>query len=207
MSPKCALNSDTDSPDDWAGKDVDVWYARWKIKVRHWFAFSNRCPRGITCTFVFFPFLYLFPFTVWLTGWSWWYLFPILVLPVAKKWRLMPKTIFAIRGGGTWRYENTDSTKIIPGNTNKPSFLCPDRFVFKGEEFYLSRIQRWCRWSFHIAWPLFVGGHLYFRDKDVPRPDFEHDTDHQLLFAYRGYHRDEDVIFWGDGGFIGTVWK
>ena len=108
---KCALNEDTDDPSDWVGTDDDVWYLRWRIKVKHWFTFANRCPKGIDLSIVFFPLLYVFPFTVWFTGLTWWYLFPLLILPVTRKWRKYPKTLFAIRGKGHWRWEDKDGTQ------------------------------------------------------------------------------------------------
>jgi hypothetical protein len=206
--PKCALNKDTDSPDDWKGTDDDVWYMRWRIPLKYLFAFANRCPKGITISIVFLPGLYLLPFTIWFTGWSWWYLFPLMVIPVARKWRLMPKTIFAIRGDGRWRFESTDSKSIIPAddNTNRTILFFPDLKI-NGTDYYLSRVQRWTRWHFQLQWPLLYAAHFYFKEANVPTSTQEHDTDGQLLNAYRGWHRDEDEIFWGDGGFAGTGWK
>lgn len=195
--PRCALNEDTDDPTDWKGSDDDNWLMRWRIKYKHWFAFANRCPRGLTWTTVFFPGLFLLPFTIWFTGFSWWYLFPVIIIPVQRKWRLLPKTLLALRGPGVWRFENTNSTSITPGE---------DLTLLK-EGYYLSRIQRWCRWHIQISWPLFVAGHFYWKAEDVPTPVDEHDTDGEIVNVYRGWHRDEDEIFWGDGGFAGTCWK
>jgi hypothetical protein len=133
-----------------------------------------------------------------------------MIIPVARKWRLMPTVIFAMKGKGPWRLESTDSKIIVPMDglpnptffprleTSAASIMTP---------FYLSRVQRWTRWHFQLCWPFLVAGHFYFKAEDVPTPEKEHDTDGQLLNAYRGWHRDEDEIFWGDGGFAGTVWK
>jgi hypothetical protein len=195
--PKCALNEDTDDPSDWVGTDDDNWLMRWRIKKKHWFAFANRCPPGLTWTLVFLPGLYLMPLTIWFTGWSWWYLFPIAVLPVARRWRLLPTTVWAIRGPGLWRYESTDSKEIVASES----------LHLQPEKFYLSRVQYWCRWHFAIQWPLCLQFHVYYKPSNVLKFQEQRDTDGQLLFLYRGWHRDEDEIYWGDGGFIGTGWK
>lgn len=207
--PKCALNEDTNDPSDWEGTDDDNLWMRWRIKCKGWFAFANRCPAGVTVTLIFFPLLYSLPFTIWFTGWSWWYLFPVLVIPVARKWRLMPTTIIAIRGKGAWRLENTDSKFIVP-NELSPTMLFPrleTTVAGAMTPFYLSRVQRWCRWHLAIQWPFLIQGHFYLKVADVPTPATEHDTDGQLVNGYRGWHRDEDQIYWGDGAFFGTVFK
>lgn len=206
--PKCALNKDTDSPDDWVGSDDDNWLMRWRIKKKHWFAFANRCPKGLTCTIIFFPLLYLVPLLVWFTGWSWWYLWPIGVMPVARKWRLLPTVLFAVKGGGPWRIENTDST-IITSLDGMPNPMFFPRLETSAASvmtpFYLSRIQLFCRWHFAISWPFLIQGHFYFRSKDVEKPSGPHeDKDGKVFSFYRGWHRDEDEIYWGDGGGAGN---
>jgi hypothetical protein len=101
----------------------------------------------------------------------------------------------AVKGRGPWRLENTDSTSIIDSDTvEKPGY-------------YLSRVQKWCRWHFAVQWPFCLQFHVYYKQSDVPSNGNEKDTDGKLLFIYRGWHRDEDEIFWGDGGFLGTGWK
>jgi len=190
--PKCALNQDTDSPNDWVGTDDDNWLMRWRIKRKHWFAFANRCPKGLTWTIIFFPGLYLVPLLVWLTGWSWWYLWPIVVVPVARKWRSRPIVLLAIKGSGPWRLENNGSTSIIDSSTPRiPNY-------------YLSRIQKWCRWHFAILWPLCFQGHIIFKKKNVPTAGDNTDMDGKVFSFYRGWHFDEDEIYWGDGGGAGN---
>jgi len=106
----------------------------------------------------------------------------------------MPKVLFAIKGDGPWRLENTDSTEIIKSAE------------FEKTGFYLSRIQKFCRWHMAVLWPLLIQGHLYFKKEYVPESEGIN-LDGKLIFCYRHYHRDEDEIYWGDGGFIGTKWK
>jgi len=204
--PKCALNQDTDDPSDWVGTDDDNWLMRWRIKKKHWFAFANRCPPGLTWTIVFLPGLYLFPFLVWFTGWSWWYLFPIAVIPVARKWRLLPTTVVAIKSGGPWRLENTDSKYIIAMETS--NFVFMPRWETSAASvitpFYLSRIQKLCRWHVAIQWPFLIQFHWYWKEKDVPLLNDNPDVDGKYFGGYRGWHRDEDEIYWGDGAALGN---
>ena len=204
--PKCALNQDTDEPSDWVGTDDDNWLMRWRIKKKHWFAFANRCPTGLTWTFVFLPGLYLMPLTIWFTGWSWWYLFPIAVLPVARKWRLLPTTVWAIKGKGPWRLESTDSKYIIA--MQDESFVFFPRWETSAASiitpFYLSRIQRWARWHIAIQWPFLIQGHFYKRAEYVPTATDSPDVDGKVFSFYRGWHRDEDEIYWGDGAGAGN---
>lgn len=206
---RCALHSEIDDPAEWKGTDDDVWYMRWRLYVKHWFAFANRCPQGLDLTLVFFPGLFLLPFTIWFTGWSWWYLFPVGVLSVCRKWRLLPTTVFAIRGPGLWRLENSNSSTIVSLNATRVLFFprLETSYMSVMTPFYLSRVQRWTRWHVRLDWPFFLSAHWYFKASDVPTPTNEHDTDGLLINGYRGWHRDEDEIFWGDSGFVGGVWK
>lgn len=190
--PNCALNKDTDEPSDWKGTDDDVWYMRWRIYCKGLFAFANRCPSGVTISVVFFPGFYLLPFTIWFTGWSWWYLFPFVIIPVARKWRLMPKVLFALKGKGEWRLENTDSTSII----SSPKL--------RVDGYYLSRIQLWSRWHFAFSWPFLFQFHWYWKAVDVLAPNENKNVDGKYFGGYRGWHRDEDEIFWGDGSALGN---
>jgi hypothetical protein len=200
--PKCALTERLKDPKTWIGTDDDVWYMRWRIPLKFLFAFSYRCPPGLTFSFVFLPGFYLLPFTIWFTGWSWWYCFPLIMIPVTRQWRKYPITLLAIGGGGKFRLEDTDGSddKLID---TKPIFFK------KLEPLYFSRCQYWCRWHFRIHWPLSYGGHFYFKKSSIPvvgiRPG---DTvNGKLVNGYRGWDRDGDEIFWGDGGFAGTVFK
>lgn len=207
--PKCALPARLQNPDAWKGTDDDTWLMRWRIPLKGWCAFANRCPDGIAWSFLWLPGLFVLPFSIWFTGWSWWYLFPFILIPVKRKWRLMPTTIFAIKGKGNWRIENTDSTQIAPLTWH--DFLVFPRLETSAASimtpFYLSRVQRWCRWHVALQWPFLIQFHFYFHASDVPSASNEHDTDGQLIGGYRGWHRDGDEIFWGDGCFLGTVTK
>jgi hypothetical protein len=199
--PKCALPSNIDEPSEWKGTDDDkVWWMRWRLYCKFWWSFSHRCPKGITGTIIFFPGLYVLPLTIWFTGWSWWYMFPLIVLPVLKQWDRFPHTILAIRSKqGAWRIEadgavdTLDSRRVI--------------WWTQFNESYLSRVQYWTRWHFQWAWPFLIAFHWYWKAEDVPAVMERIDTDGKLWFCYRGYHRDGDQVFWGDGGFLGRCWK
>lgn len=210
--PKCALPEHIDEPGEWENTDDDVWYMRWRMYIKGWFAFANRCPKGITGSIVFLPALYLLPFTVWFTGWTWWYCFPLIVIPVNRKWRLWPYTVFAIRGAGKWRLEGVKGNQETTTDQKVIWFMPYFQSIRIGQElevptYYLSRVQYWCRWHLRMDWPLLFGFHFYFKAADVVPPMERRDTDGKLFFAYRGWHRDGDEIFWGDGGFAGLVWK
>lgn len=202
---KAALPDHIDQPEEWKGTDDDVWYMRWRLYVKHWFAFSCTTDRvakqGLDLSFVFMPGLFVLPFTVWFTGWSWWYLFPIGILPVFKRWREYPTTIFAAHGSGPIRLESTDSKVIVPMTIS--NWLWFPRFETSAAStmvpFYFSRIQKWCRWHIALNWPFLIQCHFYWRKEDVATPEDHSDKDGKVVHFYRGWHRDGDRIYWGDG--------
>jgi len=194
IGDKTALNDRLNDPANWKGTDDDNWLMRWRIYIKHWFAFSNKSPQGITASFLFFPLMWFFPLTVWFTGFSWWYLFPIAIIPVARKWRKKPKVIWGRKWGGYWRWEHT-------GDLADDFTATDDARIHDVDEsdYYLSRIQPWCRASIIIFWPLCIVGHFYQDRFDVgtvggPKPEEKAE-----IYFYRGWHFDKDLIFWGDG--------
>ena len=209
--PKCALPENLDEASEWKGTDDDVWYMRWRLHVKGWFAFSNRCPKGITGTLIFFPGLYVLPISIWFTGWSWWYLWPAILIPVSRQWRKMPTVIFAAKGKGPWRIESSDGEMDAPLEFPDKKFIFYPRIETSAAStmvaFYLSRVQYWTRWHVQVSWPFLIAFHFYFKASDVPPAGQRVNTDGKLVYWYRGWHRDGDFIFWGDGGFLGTVWK
>lgn len=201
---KCALPAHLDEPSEWKGTDDDqVWWMRWRLYVKHWFAFAatDRCSQGIDLSLVYFPGLYVLPLTIWFTGWTWWYLFPIGVIPVLKRWRRIPTTIFVAHGGGPLRMENADSSAIVQ-LVKKPFLIFPhfeSSMMSVMTPFYLSRIQRWCRWHVAVQWPFLFQCHLYPHAEDVATVDDHSDKDGKVRHFFRGWHRDGDEIYWGDG--------
>lgn len=103
------------------------------------------------------------------------------------KWREWPHTLFAIRSKGLWRFE--DDKDEHSGGWLEDRVLINRSFP----GYYLSRIQKWCDWSFQLQWPLFIAAHLKIKDK--------------VLYFYLGAHRDADKVYWIPSVFIGTVWK
>lgn len=110
------------------------------------------------------------------------------------KWRLYPKVLFAVGGGGPWRWECVHRAQpdIHDYNTNpktggQPAF------------YYLSRIQYYKRWHFAIQWPLIFTFHFYPKAKDVPLPSYRNrdhsNLDGKLWFGYWN-HFDADLIYW-----------
>jgi hypothetical protein len=194
IGDKTALSARLNDPATWKGTDDDVWYMRWRIRIKAWFAFSHRSPEGIAFSFVFFPLTYLMPFTIWFTGWSWWYLFPSIVIPVTRKWRMKPKVLWGKKWGGYWRWESVGN--LPDGSTATDD---PRNFDSMETDFYLSRIQPWTRGAIIIFWPLCGVVHFFPKKEDVGTPDrLMHRRESEWYF-YRGWHFDDDLTFWGDG--------
>ena len=205
--PRCSLPPHLDEPSEWKNTDDDqVWWMRWRLYCKSWFAFSHRCPPGLTWSLVLFPGLYLLPSLIYFTGWSWLYLFPVIVIPVAKKWREFPIVLFAFSGGGPLRWETTDGNKQSVGESQNLIWITsahnPD-----GDQVWLSRCQLWCLWHVQLQWPLFFAISIYIKHEDVIPTGTKADRDGKLLFFYKGWHRDSDQIFWGDGAYAGRNWK
>ena len=98
------------------------------------------------------------------------------------KWREFPVTLFAIKGRGDWRYENTDGTRLS---------------VTSSTGYYLSRIQCWCHWSFAIQWPLYIQFHWIYHQKDVVEPPtYRSAFGITKMFTLGiGFKRDSDKIY------------
>lgn len=201
IGDKTPLDARLSDDATWKGTDDDTALMRWRIKIKSWFAFSDRSPKGIALSFVYFPLLHALPLTIWFTGWSWWYLLPIGVIPVARKWRSVPTVIFAAKGKGWWRLESNVAQCAVPMAT-PPTMFFPrieSSAASIMAKFYLSRVQYWCRWHVAIHWPLLVTFHWWRYAEDVPQPKEEPTLKGTEISFYRGWHFDADGIFWGDG--------
>lgn len=114
--------------------------------------------------------------------------------PRGKHWycktRELPKTLFAVRGKGLWRLENTDGSNISPLGWRIIWFGSPKIFPTH----YLSRIQCWCQFHFAIQWPLFVQFHFIWKKEDVPSyPIYRSDFGiKKMVNAHAGYKKDGD---------------
>ncbi len=104
-----------------------------------------------------------------------------------EKWarfREYPKTLFMYQFGGQTRYENTDGTlnSVIPRN-----------------EFYLSRIQPWCRFMVYLNWPFYFHIHFFYLPRYVLKePNLNTNTLNilkMITFAF-GFKRDGDRVYW-----------
>ncbi len=113
------------------------------------------------------------------------------------RWRKYPKLLFAIGGGGLWRWEGKYPRLLLRLHNAEPR-----------EEIYLSRIQYYKRWHFAVQWPLTVSFHFYFKAKDVPWNQFQvGQTDGKLLYFYWN-HFDADLVYWMfTSMYLGTHWK
>jgi len=118
------------------------------------------------------------------------------VIPASSfwKWREIPMTLFAIRGEGDWRVENTDGSKVWDIVTWRIKSL---NIFAKSYEYYLSRIQPWTRWHFALMWPLGIHWSIIWREKDVVKyPKYKSNFGIKKMFAgYLGWIRDSDKIY------------
>ena len=205
--PKCALTEHIDEPKEWKNTDDDNFWMRWRLHCKGLFAFSHRCERGITWSIVFLPLTYLLPFTIWLTGWSWWYLFPVAMIPVSHQWREFPILLIGYFGKGFIRYESTNGKAEFAENSefilNEKNMQIEDHATGLLIPVYISRIQLWCRWHIALHWPFLLTGHFYWKEADVLPEMSKENRDGKMMNGYRGYHRDADGIFWGDGASAG----
>lgn len=164
--PWDSLPGHIDQPEEWKGTDDDqVWWMRWRLKIKGWFAYSYRSK-------------------------YWW-----------ARWRPIPKTLFALRGKGMWRYEDDQGDAM-------------DYELKKGRDkrgWYLSRVQYYCRWSIRITWPFFIGVHWYTKPEYVPKPwngePLGDTLDGKLWNFYIGAARDADRVYWFPSGYMGRNWK
>jgi len=99
------------------------------------------------------------------------------------KFRELPKTLLALRGGGFLRYENTDGSLV-------------SRISQQG--YYLSRIQPWVRWGVTLQWPFFFNCWFIYRAKDVVKyPKYQSAFGIGKMFTFGiGYKRDGDKVYW-----------
>lgn len=181
--PKSALSPRLLDADNWKGTDDDIWYMRWRIKLKYLFAYGPRA-------------------TEW---WAKWREYPKTLFALRSKQGTFRVESETWERDSSWESEFVD-TMIV----NQDMWLGRpvDGYVEVFEQGYLSRIQYYTRWSFQIQWPLMVAFHWYWKAADVPvygqpRPD----TDGKLVFVYFGAHRDGDKVYWFPSAFLGRVWK
>lgn len=109
----------------------------------------------------------------------------------------LPKLVFARKGAGSYRYENSDGS--LQWESYYRLRACKPWFDSTIHPLYLSRIQPWTRWAVYLNWPFFFHIHWFYRQKDVleyPNTD----TNHLNIFKYFevsfGFKRDADGVSW-----------
>lgn len=178
---KSALPEHLKSWEAWKGKDDDQhWYTAWRKYIKAWSAFGPRSPHGIAFAFTFFP-----PF----------------VIPVLRKWRNVPKVLFARKKGGAWRFECDGQEDRYDHRDD------PKEFLKDNPGYYLSRNQYWCKEHDAIQWPLFYSFHEYSKAEDVLTPGTKEDRDGKITMIYLGAKRDADRIFWFIAFYVGRNFK
>jgi len=123
------------------------------------------------------------------------------------RWREFPKTLFAIRGKGAFRFESegwerdsdfaasSDMKTIVNKNLQiTRSFLVENYRLYKMDPAYLSAIQYWCKWHFQIQWPVFIAFHYRFNYK-------------YTLYFRIGARRDADKVYWFPSFYIGLTFN
>lgn len=187
--PKSALSPRLLDADNWKGTDDDVWYMRWRIKLKYLYAYGPRA-------------------TEW---WAKWREYPKTLFAICSK-----NDIFRFEGEG-WERDSTFEGQDIEHrhiiwNKNVQIYTPMGGGLISPfwdiKEAYLSRVQYYTRWSFQIQWPLMIAFHWYWKAADVPEYGKERpDTDGKLVFMYFGAHRDGDKVYWFPSAFAGRVWK
>lgn len=117
----------------------------------------------------------------------------------------LPRTLFAARGRGPFRWENSDGSKKIADYADRVLF----RESLQDAGYYLSRIQYWTRWHVQLQWPLFFAVHVYHRPLDVPMFPNEprEDLSIKRMFSFQiGFKRDGDGVSWLTM-FLGGRWE
>lgn len=176
--PRCAAASpEFWSLKKWEGTDWDNWLQRPLLRIKHLFAFGHRCPQGLAFLPLFIPFTPLIFFFV----------------PVFRKWREFPKVLFAIKGKGVWRYENTDGTaEYFAGSPH----LTHIDTLGGAVPVYLSEIQYWCRAHVALKWPLGWSYHWFLPSRPDCKPFDRPIDDHKMWGGRGGNRRDADGINW-----------
>ena len=191
-------------PDDaqFDGNAVGRFWKWLNKKTKHWDAFGPRSPRGVA--FGILPVPLLLVYALVLAGlaafghplnWKWF--IPFAPIPLARKWRPVPRPVVAFKGRGMWRMEKDGADDLMSAT--------PKVNRFSG--YYLSRCQYWTRWHVAIQWPLCLSIHWY-KSADAVIPAAERgDRDGKIRLLYIGAKRDADAIYWLWGFYIGTNFK
>jgi len=110
-------------------------------------------------------------------------------------WREFPKVLYAYRGYGKWRFENTNGSLDIDGTKIRrwifnETIIDTRHWIREARDtmYYLSRTQYWCDWHIGLQWPLFF--HSHYKNWQF----------------YVGLKRDGDQIYWLSL-YLGRCWK
>lgn len=182
--PWSALPEWLDSPEKWAGSDHDTKWTRWILRLKGAMAFGPRATER----------------------WARWRQYPRTLLALRSK-----QGVFRIEAEGWERetaYDCVDTSdyyflKDLVATKNYPNFVAI-------EPGYLSRVQKYTRWSLQIQWPFFVAFHWYRRASDVPvygDPVPSGFADGKVVFAYFGAQRNGDKFYMFPAAYVGFNWK
>jgi len=157
------------------------------------------------------------PFQRWLIPFKGWLAFGPRATECWAKWRMWPKTIFAVRSKiGVFRLETErdERNSAYDSQTRGRVVFNKDWFMESNDRqslivpAYLSAIQYWTRWHFALQWPFHVSFHCYFRKSDVPRYPTKPggSVDNKLIYFRFGLRRDSDRVYWLSI-FLGLSWN
>lgn len=154
------------------------------------------------------------------TDWDTWLQRPLLKIkhwfafgPRAKerwaRWREFPMVLFAVRGRGNWRFEDTDGSSQYKDVEGSKSIFFENnlhKHAVGGMQLgYLSTIQYWAKWHIAVQWPFHFTAHVYFKEP----PEFQEKPkdDHRMVFVRFGARRDADMVYWFPSLFVGATWN
>lgn len=166
------------NPNAWKGQDDDrVWWMRWRIKIKGWYAFGPLARQR------------------WVIG-------GMPPLPLLAKWREYPIVLFGIFGPGKMRFEDSLTTRDRVEPVRTLVWYNPE----KKDKMFLTRVQYYCRWHFFLQWPLYLNFHWYRKKEYVPTHPNHENLDGKLIRFYMGAKRDGTPVYWFTALHLGLNW-
>lgn len=189
--PWDALPEHIDEPHEWEGTDWDNKWQRWLLQIKGFFFFGPRARQRWVISFVPFPLILILPFTIWVTGWSWWYLLPLIPIPLKAKWKSPPRLIF---GYGVTRWESFDRNDLVLDKSKFQFWFNTKGLVENG--YFPSVVQYWSPRHFLLTWPYHVSFHTFWPWKKPETYPTKRDYTIKEMISHRhGARFDKDNVY------------